>query len=82
MMRSKTSCDVADQVHLVDGDDQVRDADQVGEVGVAPRLRQHALAGIDQDDGQVGGRRGGDHVARVLLVARRVGDDVLARAGA
>jgi hypothetical protein len=44
-------------------------------------LRQHALARVDQDDGEIGGRGGGDHVARVLLVARRVGDDVLARAG-
>ena len=72
---------VVDQVHLVDGDDQVRDADQMRQVGVAAGLRQHALARIDQDDGEVGGGRGGDHVARVLLVARRVGDDVLARAG-
>jgi hypothetical protein len=48
---------------------------------VAAGLRQHALARVDQDDGEVGGRGGGDHVAGVLLVARRVGDDVLARAG-
>ena len=44
-------------------------------------LRQHALACIDEDDGEVGGRCGGHHVAGVLLVARCVGDDVLARAG-
>jgi hypothetical protein len=54
----------------------------VRQVGVAPGLGQHALARVDQDDRQVGGRGGGDHVARVLLVARRVGDDVLAAAGA
>jgi hypothetical protein len=72
---------VIDQVHLVDGDDEVRDADQRGQLGVAAGLRQHALARVDQDDREVGGRRGGDHVAGVLLVARRVGDDVLARAG-
>jgi hypothetical protein len=72
---------VIGQVHLVDGDDQVRDADQRSQLGVAAGLRQDALARIDQDDGEVGGRRGGDHVAGVLLVARRVGDDVLARAG-
>jgi hypothetical protein len=72
---------VIDQVHLVDGDHQVRDADQVGDIGMPARLRQHALARVDEDDRQVGGGRRRDHVARVLLVAGRVGDDVLARAG-
>ena len=72
---------VADQIHLVDRHHQVRNVDQMGQVGVAPGLRQHALARVDQDDGEVGGRGGGDHVARVLLVPGRVGDDVLARAG-
>ena len=33
------------------------------------------LAGVDEDHGAVRGRGAGDHVARVLLVARRVGDD-------
>ena len=42
------------------------------------RLRQHALPRIDQHDRKVGGRGAGRHVARVLLVARRVGDDELA----
>jgi len=60
----------------------VRDADQRGQLGVAAGLGQHALACVDQDDRQVGGRCGGDHVAGVLLVARGVGDDVLACAGA
>ena len=35
----------------------------------------HALAGVDQHHGEVGGRRAGRHVAGVLLVTRRVGDD-------
>ena len=48
---------------------------------MAARLGQHALARVDQDDGEVGGRGAGDHVARVLLVARRVGDDELALVG-
>jgi hypothetical protein len=52
------------------------------QVAVAPGLGQHALARVDQDHRQVGGRRAGDHVARVLLVARRVGDDELAPVGA
>ena len=48
---------------------------------VAARLRQHALAGVDQDHGQLGGRGAGHHVAGVLLVPRRVGDDELALVG-
>ena len=67
-----------DQVHLRHRDDEVPDADQLGEVGMPPRLGQHALARIDQQHRQVRGRRAGDHVARVLLVPRRVGDDELA----
>jgi hypothetical protein len=45
---------------------------------VAARLLDHALAGVDEHDGQVGGRGAGDHVARVLDVAGRVGQDELA----
>ena len=37
-----------------------------------------ALARVEQDHREVGGRRAGDHVARVLHVARGVGDDELA----
>ena len=44
-------------------------------------LGEHALAGVDEDHGDVGGRRAGDHVAGVLLVARGVGDDELAVLG-
>ena len=43
-----------------------------------PRLLEHALASVDQDQRQVGRGGPGDHVARVLLVAGRVGDDELA----
>ncbi len=47
---------------------------------VAPRLREDAQARVHQDDGRI--RRGGPggHVARVLKVSRRVGDDDLAPA--
>ena len=46
---------------------------------MAPRLRQQALARIDQDDGEIGGGGAGRHVAGVLLVAGRIGDDEAAR---
>ena len=48
---------------------------------MAPRLRQHALARIDEDDRELGGRGTGRHVAGILLVAGRVGDDEGAVAG-
>src|ERR1017187_7242746 len=67
------------QVHLVYGDDEVRNAQQGGEEGVSAGLRQHAVARIDQDDGEVSGGGAGGHVARVLLVAGGVGDDELDR---
>ena len=78
---SKRLLRVADEVHLVDREHDVADAEQRHEVAVPARLRQHALARVDQDDGEVGGRGAGHHVARVLLVARRVGDDELALVG-
>ena len=48
---------------------------------MAARLGQHALARIDQDDGEIGIGRAGRHVAGVLLMARRVGDDEFALVG-
>ena len=72
---------VADQVHLVHRQHDVADAEQVREIGVPPGLGQHALARIDQDHREVGGRGAGDHVARILLVPGRVGDDELALLG-
>ena len=57
------------------------DADQMREIAVPPRLGEHALARVDQDDREVGGRRAGDHVARILFMPRRVGNDELALLG-
>ena len=71
----------ADQVHLVDGEDRVADAEKRDDIAVPPGLGQHALAGVDQDDREVGARRAGRHVAGVLFVARGVGGDELAPVG-
>ena len=65
----------AHQVHLVDRRHYVADAQQAGDVAVAFGLGQHAVAGVDQDDDEVAGRRARCHVARVLGVPRSVGDD-------
>ena len=43
---------VVDQVHLVDGQHQVRDAEQRGDRGVPAGLLDDAVAGVDQDDDQ------------------------------
>ncbi len=66
---------VVDEVHLVDGDDDVGDPEQRADERVALGLLEHALARVEQDHREVGGRGAGDHVARVLLVAGAVGDD-------
>ena len=44
---------------------------------MAARLRNHSRAGIHQDDGKVGSRTAGDHIAGVLFVSRSVGNDEL-----
>ena len=68
----------ADEVHLVDGDDQVRDAQERGEAGVAAALLDDPGARVHQHDGEVRGGGAGDHVARVLDVPGGVGDDEFA----
>ena len=75
---SKTSCDAVDQVHLVDAQHQVRHPQQRAEERVPAGLLDQALAGVDQDQRQVGGGGAGDHVAGVLDVPGGVGDDELA----
>ena len=73
---------IADEVHLVDGERRscwMPSSETMKRV--APGLRQDALARIDQDDREVGGRSAGRHVAGVLFVARGVGDDELALVG-
>ena len=68
---------VADEVHLVDAQHEVGDPQQRGQEGVAPGLLDDPLAGVDEHEGEVGGRVPRHHVPRVLDVARGVGDDEL-----
>ena len=67
------------EVHLVDGKDDALHADDVEDGRVPARLALHAVARVDQHDGDVGVRGAGRHVARVLLVAGAVDDDEAAR---
>ena len=64
-----------DQIHLVDGERHRADAKQRQDAGMAAGLGQNAAAGVDQQHGEIAIGRAGRHVARVLDVARRVGDD-------
>ena len=65
---------VADKVDLVHGEDDVTNAEQRADEGMSPGLHQDALAGIDQDDGELRIGCAGRHVAGILLVPGRVGD--------
>ena len=72
---SKRCLGVLDEVHLVDRHDDVRDAEQRADERVALGLLGHAAARVHEHDCEVRCRGARDHVARVLLVARAVGDD-------
>ena len=47
---------------------------------MAPRLRQNALARIDEYDGEFRVRCAGRHIARVLFMPGRIGNDKRASA--
>src|SRR3546814_15161796 len=72
---------VVAKFQLVVSDDDVLNADQRHPMAVSAGLRKYAFAGVDHHDGHVGGRRAGDHIARVLFVARSVGNNKLALVG-
>ena len=80
-MRSKVGFVEVDEVHLVDAEHEVAHLQQRRDHRVAAGLLEDALARVEQDHREVRGRRAGDHVARVLHVAGRVGDDELALRG-
>ena len=79
----------AEQVHFVDGHDDVRAAQVAQDGGVAFGLRQQLqrllgkieLSGVYEQYGGVGGGGAGYHVAGVLFVAGGVGDDKFAAGG-
>ncbi|KAG0761039.1 hypothetical protein G6F22_018981 [Rhizopus arrhizus] len=71
------------QIHLVDRHHDVPDAQQARDgavpLGLGQQLAVGRARGVDQDDRDVGRRGPRDHVARVLLVPWRVGNDEFAR---
>ena len=72
---------VTDEVHLIDRHDDARDAQKRRDETVPPGLRQDAVAGVDENHRQVARRSARGHVARVLLVPGRIGDDEFAFRG-
>jgi hypothetical protein len=64
----------ADQIHLVHHQHEIAHPQQPGDHHVAAALDGRPLAGVDEDDGEIGGRGAGRHVAGILLVAGRVGE--------
>ena len=70
-----------DEIDLVHRKNDVANAQQARDDRVAAGLAQQALARVDQQHGEVGVGGAGRHVAGVLLVAGRVGDDERAPRG-
>jgi hypothetical protein len=70
-----------DQIHLVDREHHVPDAQQRHDIAVPPGLGEQTLARVHQHDREIRGGCAGRHVAGVLLVARTIGDDELATIG-
>ena len=71
----------ADKVELVDRHHHMANAEQRADQRMPPGLRNHPIARVDQQQREVGGRGAGRHVAGVLLMAGRVGDDERAPLG-
>ena len=46
---------VIDQIHLVYGENDVFDADEVAQIAVPPRLYQYTFARVDHHDGKIRG---------------------------
>ena len=64
-----------DEVHLVDGEDDIPDPEQRADKAVPLGLLQHLLAGVHQQHGQVCVRCPRHHVAGIMQMTGRIGDD-------
>ena len=72
---------ITDQIHLVDGDDDMPNAEDRHDDAVPLRLRQDAFARIDEQHGEVRSRGACRHIAGILFMAGRIGDNELALRG-
>ena len=78
---AKDALAVIDEVDLVDREHDVAHAEQRNDDRMAMRLREQALARVDQHDREIGVGRASRHVAGELLMAGRVRDDERAPLG-
>ena len=72
---------VAHKIHLVHRKNEVPNAHEGADAGMAAGLHQQALTGIYQNDCKVGKGSAHGHVAGILLMARGVGHDKAAVVG-
>ena len=72
---------VTDKIDLVHREHDVADAEQRDDRRMPMRLGKQSLAAIDEKDGEIAVGGAGRHIARILFVARRIGDDEGALAG-
>src|SRR5215208_1194843 len=79
--RTKYLLGVVNKIHFVDGQHDPANPKERDDETMPARLSKHALAGIDQNDGEFGGGCPGCHISGVLLMARRIGHDELAPVG-
>ena len=69
---------VIHQIHFVHCQYDMFYAQQMHQIAVTTGLRQNTLARIDQNNGEVCRRCAGDHIAGILLMPGRVGDNEFA----
>ena len=72
---------VVHQVHLVDCDNEMADAEKSRDEGMPAGLSEHAFARIDQNNGEIGSRSACCHVAGILFMARCISHDEFALVG-
>ncbi len=72
---------IINQIHLINGEDYFPDAEQRDQITVPHGLDEHTFSRVNQDDGKIGGGGTGHHIAGILLMPRRIGDDEFALVG-
>jgi hypothetical protein len=77
----KPGAGVSDQIHLVDHDDDLFEAEHPQEAGMPPRLFSHSVACVHDEQGGFRLRRACEHVFDELLVPGGVNDDIAPFAG-
>ena len=65
------------QVHFIDGYNDMLDTQHGSDDRMTACLFQHTLTCIDQNDDRIGMAGAGDHISRVLNMTGRIGDNEL-----